>query len=298
MSQFNRAPLVQPASAREIAPGVIVLPDQHIDLVPNIGIVIGTHAVLVVDCGMGRENGRRVRDFAVEVAAGKPLLLTTTHFHPEHAFGAQAFKGHATIMTNTTQAEELQEKGTFYLNRFREMGPAVKDLLEGVEFVLPDETYQGESVIDLGGKRVVLREVPGHTRGDQLVFLPQERVLFTGDLVENRLFPIFPDQDAHGRQWVQALEQMIRLSPTAVIPGHGERGTTELLHAFQNHLIFVREEVTRRVREGQALDRLEEEATRLVKERYQEWENDWGIAFEIRNMYAEMTGTPLILPAL
>jgi len=111
MSQFNRPPLVQPALAREIAPGVIVIPDQYIDLVPNIGIVIGTDAVLVVDSGLGRENGQRVLQKAMEVAGSKALLLTTTHFHPEHAFGTQAFKGHATILTNTTQADELREKG-------------------------------------------------------------------------------------------------------------------------------------------------------------------------------------------
>ena len=90
MFQFN-APLVQPELAREIGPGVIWGPDPHINLVPNIGIgEIGTDAVLVIDCGLGRENGKRVFQKAVEVARGKTLLLTTTHFHPEeHAFGAQ-----------------------------------------------------------------------------------------------------------------------------------------------------------------------------------------------------------------
>ena len=121
MSQFNRPPLVQPALAREIAPGVMVIPDQYIDLVPNIGIVIGTDAVLVVESGLGSENGQRVLQKAMEVAGSKALLLTTTHFHPEHAFGTQAFKGHATILTNTTQADELREKGAsqFFLIRMR-----------------------------------------------------------------------------------------------------------------------------------------------------------------------------------
>lgn len=297
MFQFN-APLVQPELAREITPGVIVLPDPHINLVPNIGIVIGTDAVLVIDCGLGRENGKRVFQKAVELARGKTLLLTTTHFHPEHAFGAQAFKGHATIIANTTQGEELREKGAFYLNLFRDMDPVVKDLLEDVELVTPGETYQGEKVIDLGGKRVVLRELAGHTRGDQIVFLPRERVLFTGDLVENRLFPIFPDQDAHGTQWIAALARMIDLSPATVVPGHGEVATVELLREFQDHLIFVREEVNRRIKEGQPLELIDQEAARIVKERYQEWGNDMWIPFEIRSVYAELTGTPLTLPTL
>jgi glyoxylase-like metal-dependent hydrolase (beta-lactamase superfamily II) len=298
MSQLNRVPLVQPELARQIAPGIIVIPDQRLDLVPNSGIVIGADAVLVIDCGLGRENGKRVLRKAMEVAGEKPLLLTNTHFHPEHAFGAEVFKGHATIITNTTQADELQEKGAFYLALFRDLGPGVREALEGVEIVMPDETYQGEKVIDLGGKQVVLRELPGHTRGDQIVFLPDEQVLFTGDLVENRLFPIFFDQDASVKQWVEALAHMIHLSPAMVVPGHGEVGTVELLREFQDHLISVREEVNRRINDGQALELIDQEGARIIKERYQEWENDMWIPFEIRSVYAELAGKPLILPAL
>jgi glyoxylase-like metal-dependent hydrolase (beta-lactamase superfamily II) len=149
MSQYqNRPPIVQPELAREIAPGVMVIPDQYINLVPNVGIVIGTDTVLVVESGMGIENGQRVLHKAMEVAGSKPLLFTTTHFHPEHAFGTQVFKGHATILTNTTQADELREKGATYLNMFRHLGPDANKALEGVEFVTPDETYHGEKIID------------------------------------------------------------------------------------------------------------------------------------------------------
>jgi glyoxylase-like metal-dependent hydrolase (beta-lactamase superfamily II) len=298
MSQFNRTPLVQPALAREIAPGVLVLPDQHIALVPNIGIVIGTDAVLVVDCGLGRANGELVLRKAREVAGSKPVLLTTTHFHPEHAFGAQAFQGHATILTNTTQANELRDKGGFFLTLFRGLGPESREALAGTEVVMPDETYQGERTIDLGGKQVILRELAGHTRGDQIVFLPQEQVLFTGDLVENRLFPILFDQDASARRWTLALAHLIGLSPATVVPGHGEMGTVELVQEVQDLLIFIREEVNRRIKEGQTLDLIDQEAAQIIKERYQEWGNDLWIPFAIRSIYAELTGTPLILPAL
>jgi glyoxylase-like metal-dependent hydrolase (beta-lactamase superfamily II) len=298
MSQFNRPPLVQPALAREIAPGVMVLPDQHIGLVPNIGIVVGTDAVLVVESGLGRENGQRVRDFAMEVAGPKPLLFTSTHFHPEHAFGAQAFKGHATIILNTAQADELREKGASYLNIFRALDPYARELLEGVEFVTPDETYQGERTIELGGKQVVLREVTGHTRSDQIVFLPHEQVLFTGDLVENHLFPILFDQDASARRWIETLAHIMRLAPTTVVPGHGELGTVDLVQEEQDLLIFVRQEVNRRLKEGQTLERIDQDTARIVKERYQEWGNDLWIPFVIRSVYAELTGTPFKPPAL
>ena len=299
MSQYtNRPPVVQPALAREIAPGVLVIPDQYINLVPNVGIVIGTDAVLVVESGLGRENGQRVLHKAKEVAGSKPLLFTTTHFHPEHAFGTQAFKDHATILTNTTQADELREKGAAYLNIFRGLGPDVHKALEGVELVMPDETYQGEKTIDLGGKQVVLRELPGgHTRGDQIIFLPQEQVLFMGDLVENHSFPILFDQDASAKRWIEELTSLMQLAPAIVVPGHGELGTVELMQEFRDLLIFVREEVNRRIKGGQTLDLIDQEAAGSIKERYHDWGNDLWIPFEIRNAYAELTGTPLNVPA-
>ncbi len=299
MAQYNRPPVVQPELAQEIAPGVLVIPDQRVALVPNIGIVIGTDAVLVVDNGLGIENGKRVLHKAIEMAGSKRLLLTTTHFHPEHAFGTQAFKGHATILLNTTQADELREKGPSYLNIFRGLGPDAHKALEGVEFVMPDETYQGERTVDLGGKQVVLRELPGgHTRGDQIIFLPHERILFTGDLVENHLFPILFDHDASSSRWIDELTSMMRLSPTTVVPGHGELGTVELIQEFQDFLTFVREEVNQRIKERQTLEVIDQEAAQSIKERYQDWGNDLWIPFEIRNAYAELTGTPLKLPTL
>ena len=163
---LNRAPLVQPDRAAEIAPGVTVIPDPRINLVPNIGIVAGRDAVLVVDTGIGVENGRRVLDTARRIAAGRPIILTLTHFHPEHGYGAQVFKGQARILCNRSQAEELKAKGPAYLAMFRGFGPDVAKALEGVEIVEPDETYEGERRIELGGRTVLLRDMAANTRGD------------------------------------------------------------------------------------------------------------------------------------
>ena len=75
----------------EVADGVHVIPDGRVPLVPNIGIVVGSRACLVVDSGMGPRNGATVRRHAEEQAGGRPLFLTITHFHPEHGYGAQEF---------------------------------------------------------------------------------------------------------------------------------------------------------------------------------------------------------------
>src|SRR5690242_2158700 len=79
-------PAVRVADAQEIAPDLLVIPNHGVGLVPNIGIIGGTQAVLVVETGIGTANAEQVLAFALEVAKGRRLYLTTTHFHPEHAF--------------------------------------------------------------------------------------------------------------------------------------------------------------------------------------------------------------------
>lgn len=100
-------PVVDIAGARELVRDLVVIPDRRVPLVPNIGIIGGTHSVLVVETGMGPGNAGQVLRFAADYARGRALYLTTTHFHPEHAFGAQVFAGAATFLVNRVQAEDL-----------------------------------------------------------------------------------------------------------------------------------------------------------------------------------------------
>src|SRR4051812_30721957 len=181
------APVIDNTPA-EVADGVFVIPDGRVPLVPNIGLALGSRAVLVVDAGMGPRNGEIVRRHAEELASGRPLFLTLTHFHPEHGFGAQAFADGATIVYNREQLDDLRSNGEAYLARFRSFGDAIAEQLEGVELVEPDVAYEGAAEIMLGGRSAQLRTFGlGHTRGDQVVFfVPEQRVLFTGDLVESR----------------------------------------------------------------------------------------------------------------
>ena len=154
------APDVAPEGITEIASDVFVIPDRRVPLVPNIGIVLGRDAALVIDTGMGPVNGRKVLEVAIRLAAGRRLILTITHFHPEHGFGAQAFKGAAHITYNRAQHDELQAKGQAYLGMFRTFGPGVAEALSETDIVSPDETYDGaSSTLDLGGRQVELQDL-------------------------------------------------------------------------------------------------------------------------------------------
>jgi glyoxylase-like metal-dependent hydrolase (beta-lactamase superfamily II) len=281
-------PLIPEVPPQQIAERVWVFTDERINLVPNIGVVVGEDATLVVDTGMGRRNGERLLERVREIS-DKPLLLTLTHFHPEHGWGAQAFEGGATIVYNRVQREELEQKFRPFVELFSSFGPEIAELLEDVRLVRPHIVYDGDAAeLDLGGVTAQLSyHGPAHTRGDQLVLLPGERVLFTGDLVENRFFPILPDEDAHGSEWIALLERMEALEATTVVPGHGEVGEIAIIGEVREYLEYVRMRVNEAVANGTTLDDVKSQLEPEIRGRYPTWDNEIWIGFAIENFYRE-----------
>ena len=293
MNETSPPPVVDPSGITEIADGVWVIPDRRVPLVPNVGIVLGDDAALVVDTGMGPANGRRVLDAAREKTGSRRLLLTLTHFHPEHGFGAQAFTGEATSVVNASQAFELREKGEAYLGMFRTFGPAVEAALEGVELVEPDETYESSTAIDLGGRTVRLREHGlAHTRGDQVAIVEDVAVLFAGDLVEEGCFPIFPyfppdDVDVDGSAWIRVLEQLESLAPRVVVPGHGEVGDASVIATQRAFMETMRADSFAAADAGWSADDAVAELEPELHGLHPDWAQPEWVAFGIRSFHAE-----------
>jgi glyoxylase-like metal-dependent hydrolase (beta-lactamase superfamily II) len=283
------APIVDPGAVEEIATGVFVIRDRRIPLVPNIGIILGQDAALVVDTGMGPANGRTVLEVAKRIAGKRRLVLTLTHFHPEHGFGAQVFKGTATIHYNRVQQQELEAKGEAYLAMFKTFAPSVAAALTDTELVEPDEVYDGASAtVDLGGRTVEMRTWGlAHTAGDQVVWLPQERILFTGDLAEQRMFPIFPwfppaDADIDAARWAQILSELADWDPAIVVPGHGDIGGKEILSAVRDYIVDVGKRVRAEVSSGKGVDAIVAELAPTIRGQHPDWSSPEWIDFAIR----------------
>ena len=270
-------PTVEISQARELARDLVVIPNRGVDLVPNIGVIGGNHSVLVVETGLGPRNGRNVLGFASEYAKGRKLYLTTTHFHPEHAFGAQAFAGGATYLVNSAQAADLAGKGPGYLQMFRGLGAPVARQLEGVELVEPDVVYDDTYELDLGGRVVRMRATGrAHSKGDQVVTVPDAGVLFTGDLVEAGQFSIFPwfppyDVDVSGLRWIEVMRRLIATDPDVVVPGHGDISGRRVLADVLDYLELLRDETWARRDSAASEETIVAEVAALMIERHPEW---------------------------
>jgi|SRR5579859_2924596 len=277
-----------------VAPGVhaFVMPENNGMLVSgNSLLVVGRDAALVVDTGHFPSLARKmIAD--VRRLTDKPVRwVVTTHWHPDHLFGNAAYRdafpgvvfvAHAETrrleLKNDPQYVESQRKGEELVVRVKEMLrtgmrkgvplgdddrvalsetlPVIEGVVgdaDGVELVPPQLAFEGSLTLDLGGREVkILHLGRGNTAGDAVVFVPDARVLATGDLVVS---PTPYGYDSYFGEWIAALERMMALGATTLVPGHGavqhdftyERTLVELFTS-------LRSQVAAAVKEGLTLE--------------------------------------------
>src|SRR5215813_11283368 len=182
-AQTPPAPIVKVEGLRQISPHVHIIPDNSVPLVPNVGYVVGDRAALVIDTGLGPRNGAAVYEVAKKLAGAKALYLVTTHVHPEHDLGAQAFPATTSLIRSTDQVKEIAEAGLGLAKVFASRSPINAELLKDADFRKADVTFERDYDLDLGGLHAKLSAMgPNHTLGDTIIWLDSERVLFAGDL--------------------------------------------------------------------------------------------------------------------
>ena len=201
--------------------------------------------------------------------------------------GAQAFPASTIVIYPTAQKTELLEKGAAMMKEFGGVSSEIGDLLKPVRFRMPNVTFSEEAEVDLGDFPVrLLHWGSAHTLGDNFVFLPKRRILFGGDVVINRFFPIMADSDSSGMNWIQTLERLEKLNPAIVVPGHGEVGDVGLVAAMREYLVFVRDRVQEMKSQGSGVTDVETKLEREVRAKYKDWDNPNWIKNAIDNFYS------------
>jgi glyoxylase-like metal-dependent hydrolase (beta-lactamase superfamily II) len=246
--------LIKPDARTKVSEHVHVILDRDAAFVPNVGIVIGSKATLIIDTGLGDKNGKIVLDEARKLSRNTQFYLTATHFHPEHDLGANAFPADAKMLRWKAQQAEADQEGAAMNERFKSFSPATKALLEGVTFRAPDVLFDGEITVDLGGVHVRIFGVgPNHTRGDTAFFVVEDRVLFTGDTVMPVL-PAVSAQSASIAKWVANVATYESLQPVAVVPAHGKLIDVSTVRRYRTYLGTVQIQTAAAKRAGASVE--------------------------------------------
>jgi len=179
----------------------------------NAAVITGKRGTVVVDTHVTLEDGKALKEMAVQASGGRPILaVILTHEHFDHIVGNQFFD--CPIIATAAARENIEEISS-------------ERLPEGFVLTLPTETFTGEMSIYLGDKTLELRSEGGHCPGELSVFIPEHGVLLTGDLAFNGRTPYVGDGDIP--KWVEALTRLHAMGPDVVIPGHGPLGGKDIL---------------------------------------------------------------------
>lgn len=282
-------PLVQAHKTMKLSEHVYVIPDGRVNLVPNIGFVVGNRATLVIDVGMGPKNGETVLHELSGVSKNPVVYITTTHFHPEHVTGAQAFPASSIVIRNEVQQDEVIKKQPERIENFSRRSPEIKALLADVRPRPPDILFGSELKMDLGGVTARLFTLgPAHTKGDTYILVEGDGVLFTGDVIVNRFFPIMPDAESSGKNWVAILDQLAAIHPRIVVPGHGEVGNDSLFGKERDYLKTVQSRVAELKKQGKSSEETGKILASEIRAKYPDWDNPEWIPVAAQRFYAEM----------
>jgi glyoxylase-like metal-dependent hydrolase (beta-lactamase superfamily II) len=264
---------------------------------PNTGIVIGDDAVLVADTQatpvMAADVIRRIRE-----VTDKPIkYVVLTHYHAVRVLGAPAYQAQQVIASQDTY-DLIVERGEQDMKSEIERFPRLFQAVESVAgLTWPTLTFRGEMTLWLGKTEVKLLQLGrGHTKGDTVVWLPQERILFSGDLVEFDATPYAGD--AYFEDWPRTLDAIAALAPQKLVPGRGAalKDPQQVQAGLAGTRAFVSElyaEVKRGAGAGKDLRTVYRETYDKLKPKYGQWVIfDHCMPFDVSRAYDLATRYP------
>jgi glyoxylase-like metal-dependent hydrolase (beta-lactamase superfamily II) len=254
---------------------------------PNIAIVVGGRATLVVDTGLGAKNGATAARVAAKLAPNNSkLFLTTTHFHPEHAAGEPGFPAGTILIRNAGQQQDMEQHGQEMIDMFSSRSAQNKELLAGVVLRRPDVTFNQEATVDLGGVTArLLWFGEAHTKGDELTFVEPDRTLISGDVVQNKTIPNIVGGGTP-TTWLAVLDKVDALNAAHILPDHSAPGDGSLVAAERNLISGIRTRALALKGQGVSVDDAGKQISAELKTQHPDWPNTNAAGF-VKSVYAE-----------
>jgi glyoxylase-like metal-dependent hydrolase (beta-lactamase superfamily II) len=239
-----------------LTPNVYVIHGPTADPTPenqafrnNPGIVLTREGAVVIDPGSSVLVGEMVVR-KVKTLTDKPIVAVfNTHAHGDHWLGNEGIKlayPRAVIYAHPKmKAMAIQDEGRMWIKAFNERSNGAA---EGTTPVGPDKAVNDGDVITIGGTRFrILLPGPAHSDHDLMVELPDEKVLFFGDIVRDGLFSPF---QASFKGNIAAIDRGLKTGAKVFVPGHGRSGDAKVARNYRHFLLGLREQVRRHYRDG------------------------------------------------
>lgn len=256
---------------------------------PNVGIVVGEKATLVVDTGLGPRNAEIVLRAVKKIAKGSTLYLTTTHFHPEHVGGANGFPESTIVVRNRAQQIESDQAGMDMIKRFAER-PEMKELLAGVTIRPADVVYEQQLALDLGGgvQASLFWMGAAHTAGDQMIMVEPDMVLISGDVVQQKQAAAANMERGSVKNWIWMLDQIGGLRAKTILPDHSDPGPAETMIQSQRHFLADLSDLVLEFKhKGVSADDAAPQIVERLKAAYPGWEMWFGVPGSVKRAYLE-----------
>lgn len=290
----------------------------------NAGLVVDGDQTLLVDTLFDPKLTHEMLEHMRRAvpAAAKVDTLVNTHANGDHCWGNQLFP-QAKIIASEAGAAEMQElspkkiamlmkvakvlvaggKPVQWLgellkslgsNQLADLNTAAPFVLEifqdfdfdSVELTAPNQTFCHQLEFQVGDRQVQLLEVgPAHTEGDVLVFVPQDKVVYTGDILFHQAHPIIWSGPVSN--WIKACDEILSRDVVSVVPGHGALADQEAVRHLKAYLAYIQEEARARYDAGMAV---EEAARDIAFEAYKDWGEAERIVVNLQTLYREFSG--------
>lgn len=284
------SPRQAPFVLKQVGPGIYAAIDgpEH-KAGSNAGFVIGDDGVLVIDSFF---NLAAARSLVAEIhrVTNKPIrYLVNTHYHVDHTGGDQVMRDSGAIII-----AHRNVRGWVRVNNINLLGDRITPELRAQieQLPLPDVTTDKDLTVWLGSRKIVVRTVLGHTGGDLTVYVPDSKVLFTGDMLWRKIPPNLIDGSV--KEWLATdkdFEDMADAAHVTFVPGHGDLAALADVKNFRSYLLDLRRLVEEGHKRGLTADALAQYVTPKLRALYPDWAiSDRAAAFEVRYMDDELAG--------
>jgi glyoxylase-like metal-dependent hydrolase (beta-lactamase superfamily II) len=218
----------------------------------NLGFVVSDAGVLVINTGPSARAARALHAAIRKITAQPVKWVVNVNSQNHYWLGNGYFKSLGATLLASKEAERvMREMGTQQLDANKAL---LKEKADGTVLTYPTELIADRRELKLGKTSVQLLHFgPAHTPGDLAVWLPQQKILFAGDIVyTERLLAVLPI--GNSANWVQAFDKLVALNPKMIVPGHGRPTTIEVARRdTRDYLSFLRAEAKRVLDAGGSL---------------------------------------------